>query len=270
MHEGAQKTYEMRKDHFKLSFDSDRDLRYIKLAVDESTKTHKEVDQDIKSPFMPEMKDDKNCPVTSYLTYIMPLNKSSDLMWQTTRMNTFPDDPKSHIWYGPGRIGENTLGAFITNITQKIGLGDEKYTNHCLRVTGINTLKCQKQFSNKEIHVFSGHKCDNSLSIYEKVNNDTKIKMGKTLGHALLHIQQPKPIMAAQEENKSDKPQILQIAYEPENPLPNAENMIVAIPNPDEQKSTPVEQAQSLDLTDQDIMKIISDCETETQVMSQM
>ena len=41
-------------------------------------------------------------------------------------MNSFPEDPHNRIWYGPGRIRENTLGTFVSNLTQKLGLSEEK------------------------------------------------------------------------------------------------------------------------------------------------
>ena len=137
---GTENMYNMKRDHFKLSFDEQRGIRYIKLAKDKETKNHKEVDQDIESGFLPEMKDSKYCPVTSYLTYIMSLSCQSDLMWQQPKFHQFPTNPRERIYYGPGRVGENMLDTFITNLAKKNDLAAKKYTNHCLRITGINTF----------------------------------------------------------------------------------------------------------------------------------
>ena len=67
--------YAMEKDHFKVTYDRVDDICYIELSVDEETKNHNEVDSNIDSPFVPEIKDSKYCPVTSYLTYIMCLSR---------------------------------------------------------------------------------------------------------------------------------------------------------------------------------------------------
>ena len=125
--------YNMKKDHFKLSFDEHRSIHYIELAKDEETNNHKETDQDIECGFMPEMKGSKYCPVTSYLTYIMSLSRQSNLMWQQAKFHHFPSNPHERIYYGPGRVGENTLDTFVTNLAKKNDLAEYKYTNHCLK-----------------------------------------------------------------------------------------------------------------------------------------
>ena len=84
----------------------------------------------------------------------------------------------------------------MSTIAGKCGLSDEKYTNHCLRATGINILT--PYFKRKEVHSISGHKSDKSLSIYEKVPPEKKIEIGMSLGHALLHVPQPKALLPAQ------------------------------------------------------------------------
>ena len=44
----------------------------------------------------------------------------------------------------------------------------------------------------------SGHKCDDSLSLYQKVSDQTKIEMGMSLGHTLLHVPPVKQPLPAQ------------------------------------------------------------------------
>ena len=91
----------MMKNHFKVVYD-ERDICYVELAVDEETKNHKEVDKDIDSPFMPEIRDSKYCPVTTYLTYCMSLTKYSDYLWELPKFCHFPSDPRIRTYYGPG------------------------------------------------------------------------------------------------------------------------------------------------------------------------
>ena len=187
----------MKKDHFKLYFDEQRSIRYIELAKDEETKNHKECDQDIQSGIMPEMKDSKYCPITSYLIYIMSLNCQCDLMWQQPKFHQFPSNPRECIYYGPGGVRENTLDAFVSSLAKKVDLGDYKYTNHCLRVTGINTFT-RLGFSNKQIMSVTSHKCESSLLVYQKVTHEEKLQMGMSLGYSMLNIPKPQQIQAVQ------------------------------------------------------------------------
>ena len=114
---------------------------------------------------MPEMKDSKYCPVTSYLIYIMSLNRASDKMWQQARFCHFPADPKERIYYSPGNLGVNPIETFISVLAKKAGLEDDKYTNYCLHDTGVNILS--PYFTNKQIQSVTGHTCNNSLQIYQ-------------------------------------------------------------------------------------------------------
>ena len=79
---GTENMYQMKKDYFKLVYDAEHDICYLELAVDEETKNHKEITNDLESIFMPEIKDSKYCIVTSFLTYEMSLNRDSDLTRQ--------------------------------------------------------------------------------------------------------------------------------------------------------------------------------------------
>ena len=58
------------------------------------------------------------------------------------------------------------------------------YTNHCVRVTGISILsRCR--FNNKEVMSMSGHKSVQSLTVYQRVQDERKIEMGKVLSSAM-------------------------------------------------------------------------------------
>ena len=111
--------YEMQKNHFKVTYDEQRDLRFVELAVDKETKNHKEIDKDTDSPFMPEMKNSKYCPVTSYLTYYMSLTPDCDYLWQQPKFRLFPSDPKIHTYYGPIRVGQNPVDTFASILARR-------------------------------------------------------------------------------------------------------------------------------------------------------
>ena len=79
-------------------------------------------------------------------------------------------------------------------IVDKIGMKRKGYSNHSLRVFGITNLTREK-FRNKQIMSISGHKNQDSLAIYQKVNADEKLRMGLTLGFSLMNISVKKKIL---------------------------------------------------------------------------
>ena len=73
----------------------------------------------------------------------------------------------------------------------------QHYTNHWIRVTGVNNLS-RANFSAKQVMSVSGHKSVESLAIYQQVHEDEKMMMGLCLTYSLLHPQQAKnPEIAA-------------------------------------------------------------------------
>ena len=84
----------MKKTTFKLVNDVDTGISYIKCDKDELTKNHKNYDEEMTTTFMPEMKNNKHCPVQSFLTYLCSLHKDSDSLWRHTRYTRFPEDPR--------------------------------------------------------------------------------------------------------------------------------------------------------------------------------
>ena len=65
----------------------------------------------------------------------------------------------------------------MTTLSKEAGLS-RKYTNHSIRVTGASILtRCK--FQDKEVMSMTGHKSVQSLTIYQRVHDKTKMKMGK-------------------------------------------------------------------------------------------
>ena len=63
----------------------------------------------------------------------------------------------------------------------------EQYMNQCICVTGATNLtRCG--FSVKQIMSITGHKSIESLAMYQKVQEDEKLKMGMSL---MFHLFQP-------------------------------------------------------------------------------
>ena len=202
---GGEGMQQMTKKTFALKRDEETGFCYIAKVMDEETKNHKETDTAIITGYMPEIPNNKMCPVHSYLTYVCGLSPEVDNLWQVAKFTEFPANPRQKVWYGPTPTGHNPLDTFVSTMAKKCGLGAKKYTNHSWRVTAITALsKCK--FSNKEIMAITGHKSSSSLEVYQRVHGGEKMKMGHTLGlhltskptPALMAPQQPLPIAAPQ------------------------------------------------------------------------
>ena len=177
---GLENMESMKKDHFKLDFDEKTELWRVVKAKDELTKNHKEIGS-IISGIMPQNKDDRLCPVSSYVKYTSHLNPENEFLWQTELKKV--DMEKDAIWYGKNKIGKNPLAKFMSVVSEKCGLS-KIYTNHCIRVTGASILTRLK-FSASEIMAVTGHKSVQSLAVYQKTDDKRKSEMGNVLGQAM-------------------------------------------------------------------------------------
>ena len=238
---GAENMHAMVKDDFKLVTDP-TGVRYITKARDEETKNHKETDQDIISGFMPEQKDDKYCPVTSYLKYVNGLSPNSDKLWQTAKNDTFPSDSNAVLYYG--KMGHNKIDNFIADVCELLKLPN-RYTNHSLRVTAINILT-RENYTNKQIMSITGHKSSASLEIYQRVNAKEKIQMGNSLGKSLTNKTEAKkrPVSSTMTNNENEENK------QPPNKMP-----LVTIPN---------ESDPDFNFSADDILQIVEQCERTT------
>lgn len=176
---GDENMHMMTKDTFAVFQDSRSGLRYVKKVRDEMQKNHQECDGEIITGFMPEIQGDPKCPVQSFEMYLHLLNPRCESLWQRplARQNAEGD------CYCRRAVGHNTLGSFMSTTSKNCKLS-QRYTNHDIRVTSC-TLLFHCKFTNKEIMAISGHKSVNSLAIYQKVNFEQKIQMGKTFNIAL-------------------------------------------------------------------------------------
>ena len=267
---GSENIYNWTKNTFKIKTDDAIGITYIEKVKDELSKNHQEVDSEIITAFMPEQRGSRMCPVLSFTTYLSALNPKNDKLWQAVRFEKFHYDDK--VWYGPGPLGQNSLDSFITKLAEKVGMKEKGYSNHSIHVSGITELT-RNQFTNKQIMSISGHKSQDSLAIFQKVNANEKLRMGLTLGFALLNKpQQQIPIAQAQIQSVPSlmpaipmastatglpsKPQMCitepqakkaKLVYEEEDPIPSNVNLPVAIPQDD------------FKLSDQELINLIND-----------
>ena len=284
---GAENMHKMTKDLFKLVTDVKSGLRYIVKVMDEETKYHKSIDDEITTAQMPEIAGHKLCPVSSFLKYLNALSPKSDKLWQTPKYDCYPDDQKQMIWFY-GSMGHNKLDAFVSDLAYACGIERGTCSNHSLHHTAITNFKRAK-LSDKQVMSVTGHNSACNLDIYQKVDSEEKLKMGMTMAKLLTSDSNPEEIrhnvdkqfMSYEEKSKQRKQQIsatmhnpivrYEIPKEPEEPIPSksfknseADKMLLAIPDYNNLNNSP-QMDTNFDLSDQDIVKILEDCEQENQ-----
>lgn len=110
--------------------------------------------------------DRSECPVTAFEIYF-------DKIKHCSSNSLFPKPCKTynHVWYSSmAVVGKNTFDTFLSNLSSQLELS-KRYTNHCLRVTGITILK-EAGKSNEEIASETGHKSALSVQRYVRKRKD--------------------------------------------------------------------------------------------------
>ena len=184
---GGENIYDMNVRTFELQYDT-TGISYVKKVIDEMTKNHREKDNELITGFMPQMRNPdgtvaKLCPVRSFENYINALDKRVDFLWQRPKFK-FPKN-KEYPWYIIKQVGHNTHEKFMGDLCKKANLS-KHYTNHCIRVSGVTNLT-RANFTSKQVMSVSGHKSIESLSLYQRVNEDEKMMMGFCLTYSLLN-----------------------------------------------------------------------------------
>ena len=179
----------------------------------------------------------KLCPVRAFKNYINKLNPKNDWLWQKP-IKDFLADP-SKPWYCNQKIGNNTHNLFMATVTEKLKL-QTRYTNHCIRVTGITNLR-RGSFNAKQVMSVSGHKSVDSLAIDERIQADEKLMMGMCLTYSLLR---PEDAIMIQ-NNLEIKEEIHQIPMAPIKQLttPPPQQAVIQLPKSPEKNLIPFQNA---------------------------
>ena len=180
---GAENMHKMTKDTFEVK-QSPEGERYVCQVKDELNKNHQENCKESYSGYMPEKRGSKDCPVQSYVMYLQHLHPDCESLWARPKA-----DFSSDIWYYNRPVGTVLLGKFMKGISVKYGLS-KVYTNHSIRVTSASILT-RKKYSFSQIKEVTGHKSVSSLAIYQRVSDNEKMEMGKSLGNTTSHLEQP-------------------------------------------------------------------------------
>lgn len=154
------------QDSFGFSFESNREFAFIKVPLlqkNVKASVNRKEFENLKGAKMVSQPNLKQCPVSKlkkYLSLLTPATKGNAL---------FPCIKKDGSFSTMTVIGKDKLGGFLSSISLKAGLS-KKYTNHCLRVTGINVMH-DAGMSPEEIASVTGHKTTASVQRYIRRDN---------------------------------------------------------------------------------------------------
>ena len=239
---------------FKLQFNKKKEVWYLIKICDELTKNHHEIG-DIVSRYMPKNPTDKLCPIKSFQIYVEHLNPNNKYLWQKPLEKENME--KQMYWYGLQHLGKNTLGKFMSDVSEKCGLS-MIYTNHSIRVTGITVLT-RMQFSTSEIMSVSGHKSVQSLTNYQKTKSKQKISMGQAPYQSMTRSEEDIQIQGQRALPSNNEGQL---AIQYSNPSENAVAAPAKKPNVSD-SIVPFEPSFDNDVPDFDLVSILDEFEKE-------
>ena len=175
---GRENLRNLKPSHFKTGID-DAGVRYVEMAINESTKNHPTTDDNIQKHRMYETKE-PNCPVHSFNLYISKLEPQSPQFYCKRKTGEKFHPSSDEIWYTKVPLGINTLGNMMKKISNKLNLSDT-FTNHSIRATVITVLS-KNGFESREIMRVTGHKSETSLRSYDRDNtSERKRQISNTL-----------------------------------------------------------------------------------------
>ena len=123
------------------------------------------------------------------------MHPSCDRLWQKAR-DDFDDSDKT--WYYNAPVGENTPGNFMASLSKLCRLS-HIYTNHSIRAIGA-TMLAKNNYCDTQIMAVTGHKSVAALFMYQRVDNEDNIQMGKTLPNSIVKV--PSKTLALPAANK--------------------------------------------------------------------
>ena len=159
-----------------VAFETDSNGKtYIRINCDTLSKNAKaslssKEYESIKNVRMYENEDESECPVAAFKLYTRMFADSED------EQRLFPKpltkfNSNSQRWYcEKGVLGKNSLDNLMSTLSKELSLS-KRYTNHCVRVTGITVLREQGK-SDEEIASVSGHKNAANIQRYVRKRRD--------------------------------------------------------------------------------------------------
>ncbi|XP_063443130.1 uncharacterized protein LOC134723448 [Mytilus trossulus] len=189
---GQENMHLMTKTTFGVETDPATGLKVVRKMEDEMTKNHRETDKEESSGVMPEVKDLPYCPVSSFELYVLKLNPENNRLWQRPRSSFYSTDD---TLYCHEPVGEKKLTVFMSDLSKSANLS-QIYTNHSIRASGA-TILSKNMYGPAQIMAVTGHKSVQSLTVYQRVGNSEKIKMGHTLSDNLVKKNNAMPAISS-------------------------------------------------------------------------
>lgn len=196
---GREGLRELKKQHFVFKFD-DHGNEYCTLS-------HNSLEKNYQGVSMHELNHDQrmystgheHCPLRSLKKYLNLLHPDQEAFFQRPRVSGFENES---IWYSKLPVGVNTIGKFMSMISQNAGLS-VIYTNHCVRSTTVTTLR-NEGISALDIMSVTGHKCEASINHYSSTSDDKRramsLKLSEKSGYSI------KKVNPEVKKNDSHKP----------------------------------------------------------------
>lgn len=157
---------------FKIS-ENGREVAYIQVPLLQKNvkpSLNAKEYEDVKSARMVEQPSDLgHCPVKRLHEYMnsLPVTTKDDTLFPCY-------NPKKKTFSSKMVLGKDKLGSLMQTLSEKAKLST-RYTNHCLRVTGVNVLH-ENGLSNEEITNITGHKNPKSVQRYLRRNERKMVK----------------------------------------------------------------------------------------------
>ena len=160
---GRENLRNLKKDTFAIATNEGKKYMYVYIKT---TLLSKNVKASLSSKEFRDMKKAKmyesenNCHVQKFMKYLSLLTSS------TTENTLFPLITKNGKISSNALVGKDKLGNLMSRLSKVCQLS-RKYTNHCIRVAGINMLH-DGGFSDSTIATITGHKNSASVQRYHR------------------------------------------------------------------------------------------------------
>ena len=160
---GHENLREMTWETFDVGTDTSG-KRFVYQKAGENDKNHSSSDDQFDTIGEGHMYETAKpgCPVESFIKYVNHLNPKQTAFWQRPKENWSPTD----ILFSNVPLGTKYLGNILSKMSIKYHLC-QRYTNHSVRVTGLQALE-DANIEGPHIIRISGHKNDCSIKHYAR------------------------------------------------------------------------------------------------------
>lgn len=177
---GRENLRDLKQNTFKFDvYDDSREYVFINTAMlqkNVKASVNRKHFENLKEAKMITQPNSQMCPVKRLKEYLGKLPNTKDNC-------LFPGVKKDGSFSSNTVLGKDKLGNFIKNLSKAVGL-DTLYTNHCLRVTGINMMH-EAGMTPEEIASVTGHKDNGSVQRYLRRNNRKLIRASDILAQSV-------------------------------------------------------------------------------------